>query len=151
MTLAEPFLSRLASCIEGEFLVAGVGNELKELDRIGVEIARKGRDVYPDKFIDCGVAPENYLDKIIGQGVKTVIVVDAVSYEDAEEAQVFLPEDLSIQGISTHSLSLKLAAKYLRNHGIKTVILGIRPDGDIENTKEKVLSRLLALIENSEN
>ncbi len=149
MTPAKPFLPQLQSYIEGEFVVAGVGNELKGLDRVGIDIARRGRELYPEKFIDCGVAPENYLDQIINQRVKTVIVVDAVFYEDREEAKIFLPEELSMQGISTHSLSLKLVAEYLRNHGIKTVIVGIRPDSDLEKTGEKVLSRLLQLLKDT--
>lgn len=170
--------------IKGDFLIAGVGSELpachqawKEFDRIGIEIARKGREIYPEKFIDCGIAPENYLDKIIKQlwnvkcemlnvkpemsnithktlnkktgEVKTLIIVDAVYYEGNEKVKIFLPEDLSIQGISTHSLSLDFIAKYLRNYGIQTVIVGIKPGKGIKESQERVLSALLELIKNN--
>lgn len=137
---------KLRNHIKGDFLIAGIGNELKEFDKIGIQIVKKGKEIYPDKFIDCGVAPENYLDKIINRGVKTLIILDAVHYEGNDAVRLLFPEDLSIQGISTHSLSLDFIAEYLRNYGIQSIIIGIKPNKNIKKTQEKVLSTLLELI-----
>lgn len=140
--------SKIKSVISGtNFLIAGVGNELKEFDGVGVEIAREGKEIYPDKFIDCGVVPENYLHKIIDRKVEALIIVDTVYFEDVDEVKIFLPEELAIQGISSHSLSLNFIAEYLANWGIKTIIIGIKPALKNEKVKEKVLSDLFDLIE----
>lgn len=132
--------------MDGDFLIAGVGNEDSETDKIGLEIARKGKETYPDKFIDCGVAPENYLGLIVDRGIKTLIVVDAVQFQSQEKTRVFLPAQLSLQGISTHSLSLQLMAQYLSNYGIETLILGVKPGRSFEEMAEEVLGTLLQLI-----
>lgn len=150
MTPSKPFLPQLRSHIEGDFLVAGIGNEFKELDRIGIDIAREGRELYPDKFMECGVVPENYLDRIINKKVRTLILVDVVCFEYGDKVKVFLPEELSMQGISTHSIPLKVMAEYLIRYGIKTVIVGLKPDRDIEETKENLLSYLLELAEDAQ-
>lgn len=138
--------SELRKHVDGDFLIAGVGNEDSETDRIGLEIARKGKEAYPDKFIDCGVAPENYLGFVVERGVKTLIIVDAVHFQSEEEARVFLPGQLSLQGISTHSLSLRLMAQYLSHYGIETLILGVKPGKHLQEMGEKILGVLLQLI-----
>lgn len=138
-------LNRLIT--KGDFLIAGVGNELKEFDKIGIEIARKGKVIYPDKFIDCGIVPENYLEQIVKTGIKTLIIVDAVYYEGNDEFKIILPEELSIGGISTHSVSLNLMTDYLSNYGIKTIIIGINPRNITESTQNSILSALFELIE----
>lgn len=137
----------LKNYVKGSFLIAGVGNELKEFDKIGVEIVRKGREIYPEKFIDCGTTPENYLDKIIDKKIGTLIIVDAAYFKDSEKVRIIQPEELAIQGISTHSLSLKFIADYLNNYGIRTIIIGIKPGVGIEEVQKEVLSSLLELIE----
>ena len=130
-----------------DFLIAGVGNEFKEYDKIGIEIARKGKAIYPDKFYDCGIVPENYLEQIVKTGIKTLIIVDAVHYGGNDEFKIILPEELSIGGISTHSVSLNLITEYLKNYGIKTIIIGINPYHNTEETQTKILSILFELIE----
>jgi hydrogenase maturation protease len=139
-------LSKLEDYIKGNFLIAGVGNEQKEFDSVGIEVARKGKKMYPDRFIDCGVVPENYLGKIIDRKVETLIIVDTVYFEDVDDVKIFLPEELVLQGISSHSLSLKFIAEYLANWGIKTIIVGIKPTLKGNEVKERVISSLFELI-----
>ncbi|OYD16620.1 hypothetical protein CH333_02980 [candidate division WOR-3 bacterium JGI_Cruoil_03_44_89] len=140
-------ISKIKSIVNGtNFLIAGVGNELKEIDRIGVELARKGEKIYPDRFIDCGVAPENYLHEIIGRKIETLIIVDVVYFENEGDMKILMPGELALQGISTHSLSLNFMAEYLANWGIKTVIIGIKPTPKNKEVGEKLLSGLYELI-----
>ena len=140
-------LSELEDYIDDDFLVVGVGNELKNFDRAGIEIARRGREIYPDKFIDCGVTPENYLDKIINRKVKTLVIIDTVYFTERDDVRIILPEQLSLQGISTHSSSLNIVSEYLNNWGIKTIIIGIKPEPADKLIGVKVLNRLVNLIE----
>lgn len=140
-------LSLLKKQVKGRFIIAGIGNPEREADRVGVEIARRGKEIYPDRFIDCGAAPENYLGPIIEKEIETLIVVDAVYSEDTHGPTLFLPEELSLQGMSTHTLSLRVMAEYLMAYGIRTLVIGISADGDRERTEEEVLSNLIELIE----
>ncbi|MCK4256157.1 hypothetical protein KAX35_04670 [candidate division WOR-3 bacterium] len=140
-------LSELEDYIDDDFLVVGVGNELKNFDRAGIEIARRGREIYPDRFIDCGVTPENYLDKIINRKVKTLVIIDTVYFTERDDVRIILPEQLSLQGISTHSSSLTIVSEYLNNWGIKTLIIGIKPEPADKLIGVKVLNRLVNLIE----
>lgn len=137
---------KIEDYINGSFVIAGVGNESKEVDKVGIEIARKGRKIYPERFIDCGAVPENYLDKVIKKKVGTLIIVDTVYFEGIDDVKVFLPEELTFQGISSHSLSLNFIAEYLKNWEIKTIIIGIKPKLKNKKIQEKVLSDLFELI-----
>ncbi|PIP14140.1 MAG: hypothetical protein COX49_00225, partial [bacterium (Candidatus Stahlbacteria) CG23_combo_of_CG06-09_8_20_14_all_40_9] len=82
---------KIEDYINGSFVIAGVGNELKEFDKVGIEIARRGKKIYPERFIDCGAVPENYLDKIIRKKVGTLIIVDTVYFKGIDDVKVFLP------------------------------------------------------------
>jgi hydrogenase maturation protease len=139
--------SQLKQHVKGNFLIAGIGNTFKGFDGIGVTIVRQGKQLHPDKFIDCGTVPENYLGEITSRGIKTLIIVDAVHHDGKDEVKILFPDDLSIQGMSTHSLSLSVVAEYLKNCGIRTVIVGIRPGPDIG---KEVLSSLFELIDQEE-
>jgi len=138
---------KIEDYINGSFVIAGVGNELKEFDKVGIEIARRGKEIYPERFIDCGAVPENYLNKVIKKKVRTLIIVDTVYFEGIDDVKVFLPEELAFQGISSHSISLNFIAEYLKNWEIKTVIIGLKPTPRDNQIQEKVLSDLFELIE----
>lgn len=147
----------------------GVGNELKEYDRIGVDVAKMGKELFPEEFIVGGLAPENFLGKIIKAKISTLIIVDGVYFDGTDSVRLLSPEDLTLQGISTHSLSLKLMAEYLKNYDIQTVIIGIKPtclprsdersgtettrqvNDDTMEVKKEVLSALMELIRNKNN
>ncbi len=139
-------LSDLENYIEGNFLIAGVGNELSDIDKVGVELAKKGRELYPNLFIDCGTTPENYIDKFINSKIRTLVILDSVSFNNNEDVKIVQPEELSPQGISTHATSLNLLSDYLVNFGIKTVIVGIKPHPRDKEIGDRVLSKLLDLV-----
>jgi hydrogenase maturation protease len=140
--------SQLKQHIKGKLLIAGIGNTFKGFDGIGVRIARQGKQLHPGKFIDCGTVPENYLGEITSRGIETLIIVDAVHHDRKDDVAVLLPDDLAVQGMSTHSLSLSVVAEYLKNCGIHTVIVGIRPGRDV---REEVLSNLFELIDQKQH
>ncbi len=129
------------SCVEcrGVFVlmrcvVCGVGNRLRGDDAVGpvvVDELRKklsGRDEI--LFVDCGSAPENFLNKVVGFGARKVIVVDAVAM-GAESGTVEVVDVSRIKGFlhSTHQLPLSLFIGYLeRSSECEVVFVGVQPE-----------------------
>ena len=82
------------------------------------------------QFLDCGVAPENYLEKIVDIAPQTVIILDAVDLDQPPGTiRIMNAEKIAQGGISTHSLSIRMFVDYLnkRLEAIKCFILGIQP------------------------
>jgi hydrogenase maturation protease len=77
--------------------------------------------------LDTGVAPENFLGTIAAAQPQTVLLVDAMSGGGAAgEIRILKPEDAG-GGLSTHALSLKLTAEYLRARtGAEVLLIGIQ-------------------------
>ena len=113
-------------------VVVGVGSEMRGDDAAGVEVVRRLRKVLksPNVFlIEGGVAPENFTSKIRRFQPSHVIFIDATDF-GAEPGEVVLaePEAITGESISTHTMSLSILAKYLREQmGAKIALLGIQP------------------------
>ncbi|MCD6412584.1 MAG: hydrogenase maturation protease [Elusimicrobia bacterium] len=113
---------KLKKIINENFLVVGVGNEIRGDDAIGCFIAEEGRKKFPENFINAGVALENHLFKILEKPQKLVFIVDAVS---GREISVCGLNELRTQGISTHSLNLGEMKFFFDEAGKKCVFVGI--------------------------
>jgi len=85
--LPPPVLKDLDKIINTDFIIVGIGNELRGDDGAGIYTARKGMKESAGKFI---------LDK------------------------------LDSQGISTHSLSLKMIDQFFKEAGQKVYLVGIQ-------------------------
>lgn len=118
-------LDKLENYLNDDFLIIGIGNDFKEFDTAGLKLIRKLKKIYPDKCIECGEVIENYLGKIIDKKVKNLIIVDTIYFDG--DFKIFSPKEISLQGISTHSLSLRTISEYLKNWGINTIIFGLNP------------------------
>lgn len=81
------------------------------------------------RCIDGGAAPENYLEQVVSASPDTVLVVDAVEFGGKPgEVRALDPEELSQNGLSTHTLSLRVVSDYLRARGnARILIVGIQP------------------------
>ncbi len=114
--------------LRGNVCLVGVGNRLRGDDAVGPVVidALKGNCSFP--CVDAGVAPENHLEKIVAHHPDTVLMIDAVDFQgEPGKIRVFRPGDSS-GGLSTHALSLELAAQYLANRcGAETWLVGIQP------------------------
>ena len=111
-------------------VVAGVGNSLKGDDGSGPYFIGKLRNILPAHFIDCGISPENYLEKIIALNPEKIIIVDAVDFgKQPGFMKIFPINEIDTKAISTHNLSLDIFAGYLqcRIKKIEIFILGIQP------------------------
>ena len=115
-------------------VVCGVGNRLRGDDAAGPvvvdELRKKLGDSEELLFVDCGSAPENFLDKVVGFGARRVIVVDAVAM-GAEPGAVEVVDVSRIRGFlhSTHQLPLSLFIRYLeKDAGCEVVFVGVQPE-----------------------
>ena len=139
----------LRPILRGSVCIVGVGNRLRVDAAVGPMVldALRGNCTFP--CIDAGVAPENYLEKIATHHPDTVLLVDAVDFRgEPGEIRVFRPDDSS-GGLSTHALSLELAAQYLANRcGAETWLVGIQPaqvamEADVTAEVKEAVRRLV--------
>ena len=117
----------LSDIISGDFIIVGTGNELRGDDGAGIYVAREGMKKYADKFIDAGMAIENHIFKITARNEKLVFIVDALGGDGkVGEIKIIELDKLNSQGISTHSLSLKMIDRFFKEAGQKVYLVGIQ-------------------------
>jgi len=125
--LPPPVLKDLDKIINTDFIIVGIGNELRGDDGAGIYTARKGMKESAGKFIDAGMAIENHIFKITARDEKLVFIVDALSGNgETGEIKVIALDKLDSQGISTHSLSLKMIDQFFKEAGQKVYLVGIQ-------------------------
>jgi hydrogenase 3 maturation protease len=145
---------QLAGLLGTGTLILGVGNRMRGDDGAGPLLVDLLRDRGLVRAVDCGVAPENYVEKVVRMAPETVLVVDAVDFGvPPGEARLIAPEQISEGGLSTHAGSLKLVCDYLHARlTVRIFLLGIQPervslgDGVGERVRRTVES-LAAIIE----
>ncbi|PIV19047.1 MAG: hypothetical protein COS41_02305 [Elusimicrobia bacterium CG03_land_8_20_14_0_80_50_18] len=120
-------LNELNNIIDRDFIVVGIGNELRGDDSAGIYTVKKGMETYSEKFINAGMAIENHIFKITGRDENLVFIVDALS-GNGETGQIKIAtlDKLDSQGISTHSLSLKMINRFFKEAGKKVYLAGIQ-------------------------
>jgi len=122
------FHGELEKLPDGDFLVVGLGNEMRGDDKAGVLVAEKGAKEFPGNFINAGMSIENYIFKITSRPEKNIIIADAADFGGSTgEIRVIPSENLAEQGISTHSLSLKRISVFFDDAGQKVFFLAIQP------------------------
>lgn len=120
---------QLPAILHGRVCIVGVGSDLRGDDGAGPELIRLIGGRVSAECFDVGVAPENYLEKIVSVAPDTVLIVDAADFDGAPgEAMIFSAEDAKSGGLSTHALSLDMVCTYLSVRRPMTVwVLGIQP------------------------
>ncbi|MFH0911412.1 MAG: hydrogenase 3 maturation endopeptidase HyCI [Planctomycetota bacterium] len=103
----------LGALLRGKTVLLGIGNPILEDDGVGpyfVSLCRATPERIP---LDCGEAPENYLGRAVREAPDCILLVDAVDFGgEAGEARLLDPREFLSRGVSTHDLSLKLAARF---------------------------------------
>ena len=111
-------------------LIIGIGNALKGDDSVGIVLLDRLKCKVDAEFLDCGIAPENFLEKIAVAFPETLIIIDAVDLGEAPGTmRIIKAVDIEEGGISTHSLSPRIFIEYIetRLKGTSTFILAIQP------------------------
>lgn len=145
-------------------VIMGVGNRMRGDDAIGCLISDELKNENGLTVIDCGSAPENYIDKVIFLKPDQVIIIDACNFKSEpgrfklfSEKQI---DKISQNLISTHNLPLNLTVTMIKKQlPCEIQLLGIQPQQinfgkglspKLEKAKQKIVKYLKNLIKINE-
>jgi len=122
-------LDQLASLLTRDVCLVGIGSRLKGDDAAGPMLIDAIRDEVSFVCIDAGVAVENHLERIVSQCGDSVLFFDAMDFGGSPgEIRLFSPGETA-GDLSTHALSLEMAADYVSTRcGADTWLVGIQPE-----------------------
>lgn len=114
--------------LRGSVRILGVGNRDRRDDAIGSLLAERLAGRFPC-VIDAGGVPENHLERVARARPDAILLVDAVDFGGgAGECRVLDPGAIAPSGLSSHALSLGMAAEYLgARTGARVALLAIQP------------------------
>ena len=116
--------------LKGKVVIMGIGNCLRSDDAAGSLLAQRIKEKVPFVVFDAGVAPENFLEKIVKERPDTVMIIDAVDFKGKPgESRLFDAQDLKTANLfSTHNSSITLLFNYLHyNLEVDIIALFIQP------------------------
>lgn len=130
--------------------ILAIGNPLRGDDAAGIIVGERLREgTMADIYIAEG-APENFIMNIVDRGYTHVLIIDSAIREGVPPGSIFIvdPDRLSDNIVTTHSIPMKLMVEILRDHGIKTLIIGIQPKNIdlVEGVSPEVLDAIDSLV-----
>ncbi|MFH1006988.1 MAG: hydrogenase 3 maturation endopeptidase HyCI [Candidatus Latescibacterota bacterium] len=143
--------AQLETILSSHPLILGVGNTARGDDGAGSLLVRKLTGRVEACCMDAGVAPENFLEKIVRKKPDTVLIVDVADFHgNPGEIRLLDPGQLASGGLSTHALSLQMACDYLQlNIPVEIHLLAIQPaqtgSGDLSEPVQASLDFLTNL------
>jgi len=143
---------RLSSFLQGRVCILGFGNRLWRDDGVGSRFA-EALESCPDlDAVDGGFVPENHLEAVVRTKPDAVLLVDAADFGGTPgQISLLQPEDTALSGVSTHSGSPQMLARYLETRcGARVGLLGIQPGDTSEGDKlsEEVAAAMSELVKN---
>jgi hydrogenase maturation protease len=136
-----------------KIVACGVGGTGRGDDAFGPYVVQHLRESTSVKIINCGLYPENYLNKIIALVPDLVIFFDAIAKED--KAPVIMKnEEIAEQcpvSVTTHSLSFGAVYEFLRESGVENVLfIGVPAESYVEHSKnmEMIAERIISVLNN---
>jgi len=120
---------QLASTIQGNVVVMGVGNPCRGDDAAGSLLAQLITDIPGIRVIDAQEVPENYVRQVVGERPDTVVLVDSVDLKSASGSVALLDKD-QVAGYlpSTHRMPMSLLMDYLeRETHARIFLIAIQP------------------------
>ncbi|MDH4211713.1 MAG: hydrogenase maturation protease [candidate division WOR-3 bacterium] len=104
-------------------VVCGIGNTERGDDAFGPYVVEHLQESDMLKKLDCGLYPENYLNRIISLSPDLVILVDTIDKESRNCVLLRSQEifRLSTVSVSTHNLSLGAMCEFLIDGGVKDI------------------------------
>jgi len=144
---------RLKGLIDSKSVVViGLGNPDRADDRVGIEVAKKLKELAPDRiFLEQDGLEGVVLDILNRKDAETVLFIDAVDFDGrAGEIQIFSQATFQFRRISTHKVSLELLSALLRKEGKAIYLLGIQPstldfDSKISDEVKKSLEKVVEI------
>ena len=125
----EEIARRLAELMHPSTVIVGVGNELRGDDGAGVVVADRLAGRVPWLVLDAGMAPENFLGKLLDGRPESVVLIDAAAVGAPPGTVLLLGrEDLTEASPGTHGPSLLPVLEWLDEAGVAPcAVLGIQP------------------------
>jgi hydrogenase 3 maturation protease len=123
------FQEQLATEIQGNVVVMGIGNPCRGDDAAGSMVAQKLSAVPGVRVIDAEEVPENYFRQVVGESPNTVVLIDSVDLNSAPGSVALLDKD-EVAGYwpSTHRMPLSLLMDYLeRETRARIFLIAIQP------------------------
>lgn len=132
MKLSEKIIKQLKNT---PLSIIGVGSNLRGDDYAGMLCAKeiksfiKKNKIKNIKVFECGVSPENFLEKIVKSSPETVLIIDALECNKKPGSVIVTDiENISFKNFSTHNISLRLFVKYLKESlKCQIIFIGIQP------------------------
>lgn len=114
-----------------KLVVAGVGNQLRRDDFVGMKIIKDIKEIVSQKIylIECETIPESYIQEIVEFNPTHLLFIDATLFGELCGSVKLLEElkDTS-PAVSTHTLPLSIFFGYLRSIlRAKVALLAIQP------------------------
>ena len=121
----------LKEILKGKVVIVGIGNIIRGDDGFGPKLIEKIKNNVQGVCLDAGVAPENYLGKIIKESPDTVLIIDAVHLgKNPGEHEILKGEDIAKSGFTTHDISPVMFIEYLTKETEANIyMLGVQPQG----------------------
>lgn len=98
-------------------VVAGIGNEIRHDDFVGVKIAQELQGKFSRKvhLIECETVPESFMDEIVELKPSHVLLIDAAILNLAPgEVRLYDVEKVvNVPSITTHMLPLRVFCDYI--------------------------------------
>lgn len=152
-------LDQLKTNIKGKVVVLGIGNTLKGDDGLGPELVERLKGRVNAEIYNGSTVPENFLRPILNTRPDTVLLVDAVLFDEAPGTlKLFNPEGIPENGFSTHNVSPKLFIALLRQETSANIfLLGVQPKSlefgqgisdEVTKTLEGLEVMLIAILSN---
>jgi len=120
---------QLATRIQGNVAIVGIGNPCRGDDAAGSLVARQIRDAPGVRVIDAQDVPEDYLCLVVNQRPDTVVLIDAVDLDSAPGSVALLDKD-QVAGYwpSTHRVPICLLMNYLeRETNARIFLIAVQP------------------------
>ncbi len=121
----------LIQSLPTDAVIIGVGNDISGDDAFGPKLAERLKASFGERCIVGGLAPENWLGKIIDMAPSTLIIADAVTFDgEPGEIRIYKPEDLVRELPATHGPGFGPLVQYLRKllPEIEIYILAVQPE-----------------------
>ena len=120
---------QLASRIQGNVVVMGIGNPIRGDDAAGSLVARQIRDIPGVTPIDAQDVPENHWRQVANQRPETIILVDSVNLDSAPGSVAVLDKhQIAAHWPSTHRMPIGVLMDYFeRETHARIFLIGIQP------------------------
>lgn len=121
--------AQLASRIQGNVVVMGIGNPCRGDDAAGSLVALQIRDIPGVVAIDAQDAPENHWRQVVNQRPDTIVLVDSLSLDSAPGSVAVLDkEEIAAHWPGTHRMPFSVLMAYFeRETHARVFMVGIQP------------------------